>query len=86
MAGSLFMLRASGSKRPWASESATRRARAVLCECAEETCNGPSRSEKLEDYTKVRAHTKYFVMLPDTRSRGKELVARRDGYHITEKT
>jgi hypothetical protein len=56
-----------------------------LCECADETCMGRV-DLTLDDYRAVRAHKKYFVMLPDhTRSRGEEVVARRDGYEITEK-
>jgi hypothetical protein len=56
-----------------------------LCECADETCMGRV-DLTLEDYREVRAHKKYFVMLPDhTRSRGEDVVARRDGYQITEK-
>jgi hypothetical protein len=56
-----------------------------LCECADETCMGRI-DLTLEDYHDVRAHKQYFVMLPDhTRSPGEEIVARRDGYEITEK-
>jgi hypothetical protein len=56
-----------------------------LCECADEACMGRI-DLSLDDYREVRAHEEYFVMLPDhRRSPGEEIVARRDGYHITEK-
>lgn len=56
-----------------------------LCECADETCMGRI-DLTLEDYRAVRAHENYFVILVDhRRSAGEEVVARRDGYDITEK-
>jgi hypothetical protein len=56
-----------------------------LCECADEACMGQI-DLTLDDYHQVRADPDYFVMLTDhTRSPGEEVVARRDGYDITQK-
>jgi hypothetical protein len=57
-----------------------------LCECADEACMGKV-DLRLEDYNEVRARPDYYVMLRDhTRSPGEEVVARRDGYDITQKS
>ena len=56
-----------------------------LCECADETCMGRI-DLTLVDYHEVRGHKQHFVMLPDhARSPGEEIIARRNGYEITEK-
>lgn len=56
-----------------------------LCECADQACMGRI-DLTLADFNEVRAHTNYFVMLPDhPRTPGEEIVARRDGYDITQK-
>jgi hypothetical protein len=56
-----------------------------LCECADETCMGRI-DMTLDEYRNVRAHEHFFVVLADhRRSLGEEVVARRDGYDITEK-
>lgn len=56
-----------------------------LCECTDEACMGRI-DLTLEDYREVRANHDTFVMLPGHRlSAGEVIIARRDGYDITEK-
>lgn len=56
-----------------------------LCECADEECAGTV-PVTLDEFARVRAQRRHFVVLPDHELvAGEHVVERRDGYFIVEK-
>lgn len=57
-----------------------------ICECADEECAGTV-PVTLDEFARVRAHPRHFVVLPHHRLvAGEHVVERRDGYCIVEKS